>query len=161
MPVTTIGKIALLPNSTNASPNSDFHQYMKNNGASESHQNNCLKTNMAFAIFIGPNVTFYDIHRRQQITQFLDTKIKSADIDPDRKWITTWNDYLNDIKCFLRWLFNEKVKKRTEWDEDGVSKSDWETPAFLRIKAEKGRRSSPYLSLSLFLYMQNPRIFRL
>lgn len=56
---------------------------MKNNGASESHQNNCLKTNMAFATFLGPNVTFYDIRRRQQITQFLDTKIKSADIDPD------------------------------------------------------------------------------
>jgi hypothetical protein len=56
----------------------------------------------------------------------------------------TWNDYLNDIKCFLRWLFNEKVKKRTGGDEDSESKSDWETPAFLKIKAKKGRRSSPF-----------------
>src|SRR5215469_4453094 len=153
MPVrlsTTIRKITLLPNSTNAILVSEFLQYMKNNGASESHQNNCLKTNMAFAIFLGPNTTFYDIRTRQGITRFLDTKIKSADIDPDKKWITTWNDYLNDIKCFLRWLFNEKVKKRTEWDEDGVSKSDWETPAFLRIKAKKGKRSSPYLETELW-----------
>ena len=84
---------------------------LKNNGASESHQNNCLKTNIAFAIFLGPKVTFYDINRRQQTIQFLDTKIKSADIDPDKRWITTWNDYLNDIECFLRWLFNEKMKE--------------------------------------------------
>jgi integrase/recombinase XerD len=153
MPVklsTTIEKLTSLPNATNAALLSEFHQHMKNNGASENHQNNCLKTNMAFAVFLGPNITFYDIHRRQEITQFLDTKIKSADIDPDKKWITTWNDYLNDIKCFLRWLFNEKVKKRTEWYEDSVSKSDWETPAFLRIKAKKGKRSSPYLETELW-----------
>jgi hypothetical protein len=142
MPVklsTTIQKITSLPNGTNATLISEFNQYMKNNGASESHQNNCLKTNMAFAIFLGPNVTFYDIYRRQQITQFLDTKIKSADIDPYKRWITTWNDYLNDIKCFLRWLFNEKTKKRTEQDEDIVM-SDWETPPFLGIKAKNRKR---------------------
>jgi integrase/recombinase XerD len=112
--------------------------------------NNCLKTNMAFAIFLGPNVTFYDIHRRQEITLFLDTKIKSAGIDPDKRWITTWNDYLNDIKCFLRWLFNEKIKKRTDQDEDVTSRSDWETPAFLRIKARKAKRTSPYLETELW-----------
>jgi hypothetical protein len=55
-------------------------------------------------------------------TIFLDTKIKSADMDPNKRWVTTWNDYLNDIKCFLRWLFNEKIKKRTERDEDIVSR---------------------------------------
>ena len=84
-------------NATNTALISEFHQNIKSNGASESHQNNCLKINKN-AIFLGPNVTFYDICRRQQIMQFLDTKIKSADIDPDKKWITTWNDYLNDIK---------------------------------------------------------------
>ncbi|MFZ0510296.1 MAG: hypothetical protein WAM14_01710 [Candidatus Nitrosopolaris sp.] len=63
-------------------------------------------------------VEIYDIHRRQEITQFLDIKIKSVDIDPDKRWITTWNDYLNDIKCFLRWLFNEKMKKGTEREDD-------------------------------------------
>jgi hypothetical protein len=49
----------------------DFHQYMKYNGSSESHQNNCLKTSMAFAMFLGPNTTFYDIRSRQDITRFL------------------------------------------------------------------------------------------
>jgi hypothetical protein len=34
----------------------EFYQYMKNSGASESHTNNSLKTNMAFAIFLGPDI---------------------------------------------------------------------------------------------------------
>lgn len=29
---------------------------------------------------------------------FLDKKDKSTDIDSDKRWTTTWNDYLGDIK---------------------------------------------------------------
>ena len=82
MPVrlsTTVSKIVSLPNSTNAVLMSEFYQFMKNNGASESHTNNSLKTNMAFAQFLGPNVTFYDIKRKEEIIAFLDTKIKSVE----------------------------------------------------------------------------------
>jgi hypothetical protein len=113
MPVrlsTTVSKIASLPNSTNSALMSEFYQYMKNNGASESHTNNSLKTNMAFAKFLGPNFSFYDVKRKEQIIAFLDTKIKTLEEDPDRKWITTWNDYLNDIKYFFRWLHNDKIE---------------------------------------------------
>src|SRR5215208_3042175 len=112
---TTVSKIASLPNATNAALISEFYQFMKNNGASESHTNNSLKTNMAFAQFLGPDVTFYDVKRKEQITKFLDTKIKSIEEDPDRKWITTWNDYLNDIKYFFRWLYNNKKKTENEY----------------------------------------------
>ena len=52
--------------------------------ASESHTNNSLKTNMAFAQFLGPDVSFYDVKRREDIIAFLDTKIKSVEEDPDR-----------------------------------------------------------------------------
>jgi hypothetical protein len=84
MPVrlsTTVSKITSLPNSTNAVLINEFYHHMKNNGASESHTNNSLKTNMAFAIFLGPDITFYDIKRKEQITAFLDTKIKSVEED--------------------------------------------------------------------------------
>ena len=67
----------------------EFYHYMKNNGASESHTNNSLKTNMAFAKFLGPDISFYDVKTKEQITAFLDTKIKSTVQDPDRKWIIT------------------------------------------------------------------------
>ena len=41
-------------------PLSEFYQYMKSNGALDSHQNNNLKVLISFAHFLGPNVTFYD-----------------------------------------------------------------------------------------------------
>jgi integrase/recombinase XerD len=34
--------------------------------------------------------------------QFLDLKRKTEDKDPDKKWITTWNDYLWRLKYFYR-----------------------------------------------------------
>ncbi len=46
MPVkltTTVKKIADIPNSTNSTLLSEFYQYMKSNGASDSHLNNNLK----------------------------------------------------------------------------------------------------------------------
>jgi integrase/recombinase XerD len=154
MPVrlsTTVTKIASLPNSTNAALISEFYQYMNNNGASESHTNNTLKTNMAFAKFLGPDVTFYNIQRKEHITAFLGTKIKSVQEDPDKKWITTWNDYLNDIKYFFRWLYNTKKKTGVEYNENGeMASSDWETPPFATIKKKKTKRLSPYLETELW-----------
>lgn len=64
MPVkltTTIKKIASIPNSINSTTMNEFYQYMKSNGASDSHMNNNLKALTSFAHFLGSNVTFYDI----------------------------------------------------------------------------------------------------
>ena len=41
-------------------------------------------------------------------------------------------------------------KNATEREDDIISRSDWETPAFLRIKAKKGKRTSPYLETELW-----------
>jgi integrase/recombinase XerD len=115
---TTINKILQVPNSINLSIIQEFHRYMQSSGCSEKNQNNNLKAIIAFANFIGPDVSFYDIHNREQILCYLDTKIKNIEQDPEEKWITTWNDYLNRIKLFFRWLTNRHIS----------SKSDWETP---------------------------------
>ena len=61
---------------------------------------------IAFAKYLGPLRTFYDLQRPEQIIPFLDTKMKSEEEDPDGRWITTWNYYLVHIKLFLRWLNN-------------------------------------------------------
>jgi hypothetical protein len=114
MPVrlsTTVTKISSLPNSINATLLTEFYEYMKSNGASESHMNNSLKTNIAFSRFLGTDIAFHDIQKKEQIIVFLNSKIKSVDEDPDKKSITTWNDYLGDIKYFFRWLYN---KRKTE-----------------------------------------------
>lgn len=65
---------------------------MCDNGASERHQNNALKAVIGYAKFLGENTTFYNINTKEQIIAYLDTKMNSAEQDPDKKWITTWND---------------------------------------------------------------------
>src|SRR5919108_218580 len=88
----------------------DFYQHMKDNGTSENYQKGNLKAMVHFAEHIGPATSFYDVDHKQVI-RFLDTKIKPEQIDSDKKWITTWNDYLWRLKLFFRWLHNKKIKE--------------------------------------------------
>ena len=127
---TTVNKIQSVPNHINSTIIDDFHQYMKSNGSSEHHQNNNLKVAIAFAKFLGTDITFYDVNKKEQIITFLDTKIKSSDQDPDKRWITTWNHYLHRIKLFFRWLYNQRGKQL----DDQTLQSDWKTPDFVKIK---------------------------
>jgi integrase len=119
---------------------------MKRDDVSENHQNNCLKVVIALANFLGANTTFYDIKKREQITAFLDTKVKSREVDPDKKWITTWNHYLNRVRLFFRWLYNAKGKEASE----NIIPSEWETPSFVKIKGKKTKRTSTYLETELW-----------
>jgi integrase/recombinase XerD len=143
---TTIRKILSVSNHTNRIIINDFCEYMKFNGCSEHHQNNNLKVVIAFAKFLGPDSSFYNIKKKEQIIAFLDTKIKSTEQDPDKKWITTWNHYLHRIKLFLRWLYNQRGKGLN----DGASQSDWQTPDFARIKGKRIKRVSPYLESEIW-----------
>src|SRR6058998_155644 len=155
MPVrlsTTVNKIpSFLSNHNNASLLMELYQFMKENGLSESHMNNTLKTNMAFAKFLEiQNISFPDVRTKDQITSFLDTKVKTPEEDSDKKWITTWNDYLGDIKYFYRWLHNWKLAQENSDVQDMQSQTEWETPAFARIKKKKTKRVSPYLEAELW-----------
>ena len=132
---TIINNISRLPNNINSSIIQEFHRYMQSSGCSERNQNNNLKAIIAFANFIGPDTSFYDIHSSEQILCYLNTKIKNTEQDPEEKWITTWNDYLNRIKLFFRWLANRQIIN---------NKSDWKTPDFVQIKEKKSKRRSPY-----------------
>jgi hypothetical protein len=85
---TTVNKIKTVPNSVNGEIIGQFYQYMKGSEVSENHQNNCLKVAIAFSKYLGTNTTFYDIKNKEQILAFLDTKVKSSQEDPDKKWIT-------------------------------------------------------------------------
>jgi integrase/recombinase XerD len=142
---TTINKIQAVPNPVNADIISQFSCHMKD--ASESHQNNCLKAVIALANFVGPDITFYDIKEEQQITAFLNTKIKSHEEDPDKKWITTWNHYFDRFKLFFRWFHNAKGK---EDSSENTHSDEWETPPFVTIKRKKTKRLSPYSETELW-----------
>jgi integrase/recombinase XerD len=64
-----------------------------------------------FAKFLGSYSSLYEIHKRDQIIAFLDTRIKDSENDPHKRWITTWNDYLQRIKYFFRSLHNQKERE--------------------------------------------------
>ena len=100
---------------------------------------------MSFADYLGPEVSFHDINQKEQILSFLDTKKKDAENDPEKKWITTWNYYLNRLKLFFRWLYNRDKTKSGELDM-----SDWKTPEFVQIKQKKTKRISPYSESELW-----------
>jgi hypothetical protein len=69
---TTIKQITTeVSNPVNSALINDFYQYMKANGASERHQNNNLKAIIAFAKFIGPDIAFYGVKRREDIIDHL------------------------------------------------------------------------------------------
>ena len=118
---------------------------MKKIGSSERYQNNNLKALIACSKFLGTPITLDQIKSKSQITSFLDTKIKAIEQDPDKKSITTWNDYLGRIKYFFRRLHN--------YDDirfDDVQFSEWQTPDFVSIKKNKSKRISPYLENELW-----------
>jgi integrase/recombinase XerD len=146
---TTVSKFSSLSNPKNTSLLTELYEFMKNNGLSERHMNNTLKTNLAFAEFLGDKISFFDIDKRDHIVSFLDSKIKSIEEDPDKKWITTWNDYLSDIKYFFRWLYNWKMTNNG-LNRDLQTPHDWETPSFVKIKRKKTKRLSPYLETELW-----------
>ena len=138
---TTIGKIQNLPNSKNIEIVNDFLEYMRNNGSSEHHQNNNLKIVIAFGSFIGEDISFFDIIKKEQILDFLNTKVKNYDEDPDKRWITTWNNYLNRLRLLYRWLYNQKTD---------IDHENWQTPEFIKIKNKKSKRVSPYLESEIW-----------
>jgi integrase/recombinase XerD len=102
---------------------------------------------LPFANFLGSNVTFHELRKKEQVLAFLNTKVKDPEQDPERRWITTWNHYLNRIRLFFRWLYNCKGK---EVDGKEINQSEYETPEFAKIKTKKTKRPSPYLETEIW-----------
>ena len=105
---TTLIHLKNISNPINGSLINDFHKYLIELGTSGNYQNQNLKQIINFARYLGTEKTFYDVRSKDEIISFLNTKIKNSNDDPDKKWITTWNDYLWRIKYFFRWLHNHK-----------------------------------------------------
>jgi integrase/recombinase XerD len=121
---------------------------MKANGTSESYQNGNLKILIYFARFLGTDAEYYDISKKEQILAFLNTRIKDPIADPDKRWIRTWNDYLQRIKYFFRWFENCKQKAANGYEV--LPNSEWITPVFVQIKEKRTKRLSPYTESELW-----------
>jgi len=132
-----------IPNPVNASLVKEFYEYLKQLGTSDNYQNQNLKQLINFAKHLGAEETMSSVKTKDDIIAFLNTKIKDHDLDPDKRWITTWNDYLWRIKYFFRWLYNYRIVK--DKGEEPTNNSDWITLSFLLISKKKSKRISPYL----------------
>jgi integrase/recombinase XerD len=122
-----------------------FYKYLKDIDTPENYQNGLIKVIIRFAEYLGSDVTFYETKDKEKILQFLDLKRKTEDKDPDKKWITTWNDYLWRLKYFYRWLHNAKDK-----GSDAKSYDSWITPSFINVKAKRTKRLSPYVETEIW-----------
>ncbi len=142
---TLLKKINLLHNKDNASVILDFYDYMREKGSSENHIMNNLKVVIEYANYLD-EMNLYEVDKREQIITFLNIKIKNGSIDPDKRWITTWNHYLNRLKLFFRWLYNyhKTHNSVSHSGYDGTLDEDWYTPDFIKIKQKQTKRLSPY-----------------
>ena len=99
-----------------------------------------------FAKFLGSDTNLFEIHKREQIIEIIE--IKDSENDPDKRWIRTWNDYLQRIKYFFRWLHNQK--ERDDKGLEPMPTSHWATANFCQIKEKRTKRISPYLETELW-----------
>lgn len=90
---------------------------------SERYQCDILKILVKFSEFINDNLVY--VQKKEQVIAFLNTKIKNKEEDPEEKWITTWNDYLNRLRLFYRWLYNHV---------NDTDHQNYQTPEFIKIK---------------------------
>ncbi len=143
---TTINNIEKkVKNQVNRQLIEEFYYYLTTKDTSENYQNGLLKVLVRYAEYLGSDVTFYQIQEKQQILRFLDSKRKMEKEDPDKKWITTWNDYLWRLKYFFRWLYNAREKGL-----DAESCDSWVTPSFINIRMKLTKRLSPYLETEIW-----------
>ena len=79
-----VQKVNSIPNLTNCRILQEFVSYMNDRDLSENHQINNLKVMIPFANFIGPDVSFCQIKTKEQILQFLDSKKRNSEEDPEK-----------------------------------------------------------------------------
>jgi integrase/recombinase XerD len=152
---TLLSKVDSISNKENATIIMDFYRYMQDKGSSENHQINNLKVIMDLTRFLGSE-GLYNVCKKEQITSFLNTKIKKSQQDPDKRWITTWNHYLNRIKLFFRWLYNyhryqqKYTQSELHASEQLLTEREWTTPDFVKIKQRPTKRLSPYIETEIW-----------
>ena len=100
----TLEKVRKLDNKSNSDLSIEFYEYLRTVRTSKRYQSDNLKVLVRFLEFINDNLM--NVQKKEQIIAFLNTKIKNKEEDPEEKWITTWNDYLNRLRLFYRWLYN-------------------------------------------------------
>ncbi|HEX5186137.1 MAG TPA: hypothetical protein VFV86_04530 [Nitrososphaeraceae archaeon] len=128
-----VENINALPNKQNSEIIMNYHNYLIEKDSSINSQIAYLKTIYYYAKYL-ENTNIIDVKQKNEIISYLNTKIKSHDME--KKYLTTWNDYLLKLRTFYRWLYNS--------NDVGIGQEFWTTPDFIKIKKKQSKRISPY-----------------
>jgi hypothetical protein len=79
---TTLNNVGSMSNDENKEIILQFFDFMKRIGTSERYQNNNLKAIISYSKFLGPSVSLDNVKNKDQITAFLDSKIKGLFSNP-------------------------------------------------------------------------------
>jgi integrase/recombinase XerD len=133
--------IESIPNENNRRLVYKFLGFMETTDTSENYRRGNLIVVVLYAKFLGDK-NLSEVNRKDDVIGFLDTKKKDIILDPDKRWIRTWNDYFQRIKYFMRWLHNGAPDAATT--DSTIPITDWHTPNFVQIRPKKTNRLSPY-----------------
>jgi hypothetical protein len=122
-----------LPNKLNSNIIINYHNHLIEKGSAINTQKTYLKAVYYYAKYLG-NTNILDVKQEHEIITYLNTKMKHDDVE--KKYITTWNDYLLKLRTFYRWVYN--------CDEESKGQEYWTTPEFTKIKKKQSKRISPY-----------------
>lgn len=78
---TVLDKVTSMANPVNSSLIQEFYQYISDNRKSDSYKKKNLKALILFSHELGPDVTFYDVQKKEKILEFLNRRIKSKSSD--------------------------------------------------------------------------------
>jgi hypothetical protein len=79
---TTLNNVGSISNDGNKEIILRFFDFMKRIGTSERYQTNNLKAIISYSKFLGPSVSLDNVKNKDQITAFLDSKIKGLFFNP-------------------------------------------------------------------------------
>jgi hypothetical protein len=79
---TTLNNVGSMSNDENKEIILQFFDFMKRIGTSERYQNNNLNAIISYSKFLGPSVSMDNVKNKDQITAFLDSKIKGLFSNP-------------------------------------------------------------------------------
>ena len=133
--------IESIPNENNKRLVYKFLGFKETTDTSENYRRGNLIVVVFYAKFLGDK-NLSEVHRKDEVIGFLDTKKKDSIVDPDKRWIRTWNDYFQRIKYFMRWLHNGAPDAATT--DSTIPITDWQTPNFVQIRPKKTNRISDY-----------------
>ena len=134
-PETVLKQIENLENKEHSKTFLEFYNWLTDDqDSSARNASSYLKILRMFSIDLGTKSL--DKITKEDVTGFLDKRKKSIEVDPDKKWERTWNDYLARLIGFYKWLAN----RNSEDDRE-----DWKTPSPIStIKKKKNKRDSSY-----------------